>query len=209
MVSYNAVARGAPATVTEGAWTITLDQARLALGPIYFCATAAASESLCQVAVGELPRVVELDALSPNEQPLGAVRSTTGTIHSVMFDLGINWFATRNAPHAGSPLGHSARFEGRAEKAGVTRRFAADIDIQPQYQGSLAVNGVRLPSAQVISDETRSLRVLVDPDAWLRAVDWDELDTLPGDPIVLTPSTRASAALASALVTLAPTFEWR
>jgi hypothetical protein len=209
MVSYAALGHGAPARITQGPWTITLDRAQVALGPIYFCATAAASESLCQVAVNELARTLELDALSPVDQPLGDARGTTGTIHSLMFDLGITWFPTQNEARAATALGHSAHFEGHAERAGDLKRFVADIDILPQYQGSMAVNGVRLPAPQLIADTTSRLDVSLDAAAWISTVDWNELDLLTGDPIVLPQDSRAVAALSNALIQLAPTFTWR
>ncbi len=208
MVSYPAHAQGAPVSFTSGAWTVTLDAARAALGPIYFCATQTASESLCPVAINELPRTVDVDALSPADQPLGDVRGTTGTIHSATLDWGITWFATQPDARAASALGHSAHFEGHAERAGVTRRFVADVDLTPQFQGTLAVNGIRLPAPHEVIDPPGRLRVRFDTGAWLSSVDYDELDKLTGDPAVFTPATRAGGSLALVLSQIAPTFEW-
>jgi hypothetical protein len=208
LVSFGAVGRGAPATIASDGWTVTLDVARLGLGPVYFCATQAASESLCQIAVAELPRTFEIDALSPAEQPLGDGRGTTGTIQSAMYDLGITWFATQPEARAATTIGHSAHFEGRAERGGVTRRFIADVDVRPQYQGAVAVNGARLPAPRSIDAATSRVRISVDAAAWIAGVVWNELDTLPGDPAVFPPSSPAVGYLANALINFGPMFEW-
>jgi hypothetical protein len=206
-VTYPVGAVGKPATFTSGAWQVTLDVGRLGIGPLYLCATAAASEDLCPVAVNELLQTVEIDALSPASQPLGMVVGVTGAVKSAMFDYGINWFATQAVARASTSFGHSAHFEGRAERAGVTRRFIIDVDVRPQYQGSLAVNGA--PAVQEIVDPPAPLRLEVDPASIWAQVDFDELDSITGDPARFEPTSRAHNAIVLRLVGSAqPRFEW-
>jgi hypothetical protein len=206
-VSYPVSAVGKPAAFTSGAWQVTLDVARLGVGPLYFCATATASEDLCPVAVNELLETVEIDALAAAPQPLGMVMGVTGFVKSAMFDYGINWFATEAVPRASTSFGHSAHFEGRAERAGTTRRFVADVDVVPQYQGSLAVNGAR--AVQDIVDPPAPLVLSVDPASIFAQVDFDELDQIAGDPARFEASSRAHNAIVVRLVGSAlPRFEW-
>ncbi|MEO7328583.1 MAG: hypothetical protein ABI193_08400, partial [Minicystis sp.] len=141
-VAYQAFAAPiAASTITAGDWTVTLDEATLAFGPVYFCASASGSADLCETALGELTEIRAVDLLDPSPQALGEARGFTGTIRSASYDYGIHWFLTEEAPTAAGPApgGHSARFAGQATKAGSSLRFVADVDVIPQFQGQRAV----------------------------------------------------------------------
>jgi hypothetical protein len=209
VVAYPLTGQGGSAQLSAGRWQLTFDEARLALGPIYFCATAAASSDLCPVAVNELADVVVLDGLGGAGQPLGTIRGTTGGVRSAAYDLGINWFATQRmpTPHPAAPGGHAARFGGSASDGSTSRRFTAEIDVAPQFAGELAVRGV---AVQVeITPATAGLSVAVDATELWRAVDLDALFAAPGDVTVL-PGSRAHDALVFALTAGAPfRFTWQ
>ena len=57
-VAYQAFAAAkAPATIQAGDWSVTLDEASVAFGPVYFCAASSGSADLCETAVGELTEI--------------------------------------------------------------------------------------------------------------------------------------------------------
>ncbi len=208
-VRYTVAAEGvASAPFAAGDWTITLDVARVSLGPIYFCATAAASSSLCPAAVQEFAGVAEFDALLASAQPLGFVTGSPGSIRSASYDLGITWFTTqRTATPAASSSGRSAHFEGRATRGDRTLRFVCDVRAAPMIRGAQTVQGARV-SADVTSPNVR-LVVRADAAAWWRAVDLSELAAQDGDPIVILPSSRIYNAVVVAMTAGAPLrFEW-
>jgi hypothetical protein len=190
-------------------WRVTLDEARVSVGPIYFCATAAASPDLCPSAQAEVTQAVTLDALRPTPQFLAQVRGLTGTIKSAQYDFGIAWLETEGAarPLSGAVEGHSARFRGVATRDGRTLHFTADVDVVPQRQGTHVVQGART-SADVQNDEVE-LVVEMDPAAWWRGVDFDEFASSATDDITLTSDSRAVNALIVGMTASAvPTFRW-
>lgn len=175
-------ARGGPSTTTTlSGWTVTLTRAELALGPIYLCATAAASADLCESAVAEFTAVAAIDALDPAAQQLGALDVLPGEVRSTMFDYGVTWLATETRPtaHDGAPGGRSARFAGTAVRGDMSLEFTADLDIEPLRRGTRAVEGLRLAAHRPAAGE--ALDVAVDVAAWWTAVDFDALAALgPG-----------------------------
>lgn len=208
-VRYLVVAEGAASPpFAAGDWMVTLDVARVSLGPIYFCATAAASSSLCPAAVQEFAGVAEFDALRPAAQPLGFVTGAPGSIRSASYDLGITWFTTqRTATPAAASAGRSAHFEGHATLGSRTLRFVCDVRATPMIQGAQVVQGARV-SADVTGSNVR-LVVRADPAAWWTAVDLSELEAQVGDPVVIPPSSRIHNAVVVAMTAGAPLrFEW-
>jgi hypothetical protein len=207
-VSYPILGAGAGGEFTVGDWTVTLEVGRVAIGPIYFCATEAASSSLCSVAVNEFADVAEFDALSMAEQPIGEVRGVTGQIRSTTYDWGINWFPRQGqpTPAEAAPGGHSAHFEGTARRGAESVRFEADIDVPPTLAGTLAVQGLRVTPTVDVQNSALQLTVSVDPRAWWAQVDFDELAAAP----MVEPGSRAYSALSTAMrVGTPPRFEWR
>ena len=188
-----------------GDWQVTLTRADVALGPIYLCATAAASPDLCAVAVGEFADVAVLDALAPDPAPLGEVAAVAGDVRSAMLDYGISWFTTRTEAAADSPLGHSARLVGVAVRGAATVEFDAQVDVLPPLRGSPALLGVRARADAPDADSRLLLRV--DPRAWLRTVDFDAL-AAAGPTATLRPGDPDHAAIAFAMTTQPPAFAW-
>ena len=131
-VEISFAGRGTAAeTFTKGGWEVTLSEATLGFGPIYFCATDSAQSSRCEVAVLEYLDGVTLDGLDPEPQSIGRLFGTTGTVRTAFFDYGIVWLLTEPLPEAlpgvpGGPAvvrfespsylpeGHSAQFLGTA-----------------------------------------------------------------------------------------------
>ncbi len=203
---YPLVATGVTTTVFPvGDWQVTLTRADVSLGPIYLCATAAASPDLCAVAIAEFTDVAVVDALDPTAQPLGDVDARPGDVRSAMLDYGISWFTTDSAAEPLGELRHSARFTGTAVLGDTSLTFDATIDVTPPMRGSPALVGLHARADAPGPDSRLELRL--DVHTWFTAVDFDALaatgldhDIQPGDP--------AHAALTFAMTTQPPSFHW-
>ena len=204
--AYPLVGTGAaPPTIMAGDWQVTLTRADVAVGPIYLCATAAASPELCNVAIGEFTDAATIDALDPTAQPLGDIDARPGDVRSAMLDYGISWFTTQTAPSPLGDLQHSARLTGTAVLGDMSLEFDATIDVTPPMRGSPALVGLHAVT-DAPSDDSR-LELVIDPAAWITGVDFDALaqtglthDIQPGDD--------AHATIAFAMTTAPPTFRW-
>lgn len=213
-VTLSASAVGAaPSPVASDGYEVTLSVARVGFGPIYFCATAAASADLCPVAQAELSQAVLVDVLSTTPAPLPDLAGVTGTIRSAAFDYGVTWLAVEQGPTGHVPaLGeHAAHFEGTFRKGSApARAFVADVTVAPQLQGTQSVQGAAT-TVEVMAAPP-SLLVAFEPNAWWSRVDlteFDDFDDFDGDPIVVPPSSRAHSALVAAMTaTHVPRFEW-
>jgi len=199
--------QGTAATAfTKDGWEVTLSQATLGFGPVFFCATDSALSSRCEVAVLEYLDGTTLDGLDPSQQPIGLLFGTTGTIRTAFFDYGIVWLLTKPLPEALAgvpegpavvrfesanyiPAGHSAQFLGTAtcvEDAatccpGATTcpaayEFEANVDVLVVNPGTPAVNGAR--TFQEITADPRTLTMTFNPNAWWQSVDFSRLATL-------------------------------
>jgi len=195
---------------TVGAVTVKLSRAELAFGPVYFCAATSGSATLCKSALGEVTRVSRIDLLSPDPQPLGAVRGFTGTVRSASYDLGLHWFDTSFAvePSPSAPDGHSMVVEGSLSSGpDVDVPFRLFLDAVPQYQGQRAV-----PTADAraeIAESGTRLTVAFEPEAWLRQIDFDAVLKTAPRPIVLdTKSPAHGAVLVGIKVARPPEFRW-
>jgi len=189
-VSYPAFALGVDAAPFDvGDWRVTLTEADIAIGPIYFCATAAASADLCPSATAELRVVAVVDGLDPSPQPIGTVEGVTGVINSATYDFGIHWFTRDRSPIIApeAPGGHSARFAGSATRGETTVPFTIDLDLVPQFQGTRAVQGARAKAD--IQDDGWRLELRFDPVAWFRTVDFDRLETAADNALVIAITT--------------------
>lgn len=214
----------AKAPFSVGAWTVELEAAQVALGPMYFCATASASSDLCPSAVGELTSVVVVDGLDPEpkrwpsdgaasaSEPSALEAISGSTIRSAFFDYGIAFFATASRPAALRPMrgnlaGHSAHFSGRAIKGAAEVRFVVDVDVLPQVPGSRAVQGLRtekmLAHAQAGGPPGTVLTIRIAPSRLFGQVDFDQLAAL-GPQVTLEPDSQMANAIATALIGQAP-----
>ena len=190
--------------------TITLDEARIAWGPAYFCTTPFADFDLCPTALAEVRSVSTIDALDPSPQPLGALTGIDGTVRSAMFDYGISWLlpAADPAPDPGAVDGrHSAHFAGVAERGGVRTRFVIDVDVVPSTSGISAAHGVAVRHRLAARPDALTLRF--DPEVVFGGSDFAELETLPGDPVIVPESSTLYQSVVIALSSAeTPTFEW-
>src|SRR5690606_9653108 len=139
-------ARGGAAERVVGAWTITLERADIGFGPLYLCATAAASSELCATAAAEFAAVAAVDATDPAPQELGELDVLPGEVRSAMLDYGVTWLKTQARPGAqeGAPGGRSARFAGVAVSGDMSFGFTADLDAPAVLRGSRAIEGLRI-----------------------------------------------------------------
>jgi len=196
----------APLPFVKGGWEVTLSQATLGFGPIYFCTTDTAISTQCEVAVLEFLDGVTLDGLDARSQSIGTLFGTTGTIRTAFFDYGIVWLLTEPFSKAlpgvpggpavvrpeGSgyvPQGHSARFLGMAtcvedaaiccpgaDACPVRYGFEANVDVLVVDPGTAAVNGAA--TTQEITTEPVMLTMTFDPNAWWQTVDFARLAAL-------------------------------
>ena len=203
--TYPALARGpGPGPHALGDWQVTLTRADVAIGPVYLCATAAASPDLCDVALAEFTDAAVVDALAAS-QPLGELDARPGEPRSAMLDYGISWFTTDTRPRARTELGHSAHLVGTAVQGDQSLRFDAIVDVAPPLRGSPALVGVRAHSET--QDQGSRLELRVDPRAWLTGVDFDAL-AAAGSDANIRPGDPAHAAIAFAMTTQPPSFRW-
>jgi hypothetical protein len=216
-------------TFTKDGWEVTLSEATLGFGPIYFCATDSAQSSRCEVAILEYLDGVTLDGLDPEPQPVGPLFGTTGTVRTAFFNYGIVWLLTEPLPKALAgapggpavvrfespgyvPAGHSARFRGTAACVagaaaccpGTTTcpssyEFMANVDALVVNPGTPAVNGAR--TFQAITTDPRALTMAFDPNAWWESVDFARLAELDdgSSPVVLEPGDPDYSALVIAM----------
>jgi hypothetical protein len=193
-----------------GGRDVSLTRALVGFGPVYFCATAAASSELCPTAQAELRDAVLVDALATAPSALPALEGVSGSIRSASFDYGVTWLAVEQGPTGHVPeLGErAARFEGSYERAdGSLRAFVFDVAIAPQLRGTQAVQGAR--TSAELTGASDSLTIEFDPEAWWRDVDPAELDEFTGEPLVIPADSRAHNALVVAMTaTRQPRFVW-
>ncbi|NUQ79590.1 MAG: hypothetical protein HUU21_39285 [Polyangiaceae bacterium] len=210
-VDYPAFAvSSVPQAVAAGDFWVSLDEALVAFGPAYFCASATGSATLCDAALAEITETRIIDALSPEPQPLGTVHGFTGQIRSTSYDYGIHWFLTENEPKpaANTPLGHSARFRGQAERDGVSVEFVAHIDVLPQFRGQRAVTTAPA-SANITEESNVKLEVHLDVAPWIAAIDWEAATLSAESPYVIEPGSPEHNAVVTAMQSShQPSFVW-
>ncbi|MGZ3473055.1 MAG: hypothetical protein ACXWUG_01300 [Polyangiales bacterium] len=209
-VNHPAVAIGTPAhAITSGAWSVTLEVARIGFGPTIFCASRSASEDLCSSSLAEIAAVAPVDLLSATPQPLGRVDGFVDTVRSTGFDYALPWFATDDEPRVTSaaPGGHSIHLEGKATSSAKSFRFVIDADVTGATKGRRGVYFAPLDTN--IDENTKQLEVRFDPNRWLDQVDFDDLGAAGTDPVVVAPDARAANAIVVAATSLAvPVFTW-
>lgn len=194
-----------------GGWTIDLDRADVGLGPIWGCASEAASPEHCATAVIEWTSAGTIDGLDPAPRVLGTMRGVRGSVRSAMFDFGISWLPTEEAPRAqgDAPEGRSGIFAGRAShEDGRAFSFTCEVELVPIMRGALVVGGRRIPE-HTIASSSDALVVRVDPHAWWRRVDLERLAARGVDPVVIAPGDPDHDAIVLAMTAgVLPAFEW-
>lgn len=196
-------------SIEVGGWTVTLDEASVMFGPVYFCASATGAATLCTAAIAEMRQVSVINALDSAPHPLGNVHGFSGTIRSASYDHGIHWFVTDAEPAAETLAlgGHSAVFIGQARRGGQTVNFDARIDIHPPLQGERAVTRILTPVT--IENENVTLDITLDIAQWLTSMDFEAAAAAGIDPLVIEPNSPAHAGIVSAISNLAPPeFVW-
>ncbi|MDI1436526.1 hypothetical protein [Polyangium sorediatum] len=204
-VSFPAVFTS-PATneFVVGDVTVTLDEARVAFGPAYFCASASGSATLCDAAVGEIRRITTIDALGEGETPLGTYAGFAGDVRSASYDYGIHWFLPEQEAAASpeAPGGHSARVRGVASRAGTSVRFEADIDVKPLFQGQRAVPTTKVEGT--VTEATSRIEVQFDVTSWFSAVDFGAAIDAGVDPFVIGPGAQNYTSVVNRMVSTHP-----
>lgn len=163
-----------------GDWTIALDTAELAFGPLYLCAGAQAGE-LCDTARAEWLDSAVVDALSPTPVEVGALGGVTGPVRSWMYDLGIASLLTRQDPlalDAAEELGgNSVRLIGTATRGDDAIPFTAELPIRQEEGNERGVSVVRKASNDPFDHEIvgsgEQLTVVFDARPWLSAVEFE------------------------------------
>jgi hypothetical protein len=209
-VTYPAFAEAKLArTFQAGDHTVQIDEAAIAFGPAYFCAAAQGAPTECESAIAEIRRTTRIDLLSAARQPLGDVRGFTGSVRSVSYDLGLDWFDTQTAVTARpeAPGGHSVFVRGVASRAGSDVPFVATVDVTPQYQGQRAFSTA--PAIADVTGANTRLVVSFDLPAWLGQVDFGALEAAPERPAIIAPGTKGHDAIQVGLRNLRPPeFHW-
>jgi hypothetical protein len=189
-------------------FTVQLTKAQVGIGPLYVCASARSSSDLCPSAVAELTSSMTVDALDTMRQRIGTMHALTGNARSVGFDYAITWPTSLARAQAlrGAPEGHSAVFEGRAERADRSFDFHAEVDAAPALRGTRAVQG--LPTrVDLAADVTCELEL--DPIAWWSQVDFEALSATLGDSIEIAQDSPAIETVKTAMTSNAtPTITW-
>ena len=197
-------------TFVVGDRTVTLDDARIAWGPAYFCTTPFADVDLCPTALAEVRSAATIDALDGAPQLVGSLDGISGTVRSAMFDYGITWLlpATAARPDPGAVDGaHSAHFAGSVQRAGVVTRFVLDVDMVPLNSGVSAAHGV--PTVHVLDARPDALVVRFDPAAIFAGADFRDLVPSGADPVIVTEQSSLYQSVVIALASSAlPTLEW-
>ena len=188
-------------TVTSGAYTVTLDRADVAIGPLFLCATRASSADLCETAVLETQQAFVFDALDPTRQSLGFLDGVTGHFRTAQFDQGLVFLLGATAPAPLPPAEHSALIEGNASDGTDAFDFSLAIDVVAAVSGQSAIVG-RHVEGEVPASGGR-LVVRLDPAGLVRDLPWASIAALPRPatgPVVIERGTLAYEVAVQALV---------
>lgn len=197
-------------------WTIELQQAALAFGPLYLCAGYQAG-ALCETARAEWLESAVVDVLSPDARPVGSLQGVSGTVRSWMYDLGITSLLTQQQPlvsaAAQSLAGSSVHIAGIARKDEQVLSFALELAVRQEEATEVGVSVVRKSGSDLfeheLSGDEAGLTVRFAAQPWVRNIDFDALASRPTPAAQLAPDSQALRALRSALVAgERPAFEW-
>jgi hypothetical protein len=204
-----------------GGFSVELERAELAFGPLYLCAGVLAGDN-CETARLEWLDSVVVDARSPELRDAGVLDGVSGPMRSGMYDLGISSLLTLPEPlvlpAAASLDGNSVWLAGVAARADERVSFELALPLAQGAAAEIGVSIVRVSDAaglehDVTGDEG-ALVVRFDARPWLADVDFSTaLDQSPraADAIVrFDAESQPARALRAALLSgPRPTFEWQ
>jgi len=177
---------GGPLTFTsQSGWTVTLQTAKIALGPFYFNNVPASTETFRNgLVVIQVTRQVVVDAIDPSlHDVLGGADGETG--HAVAVEIGLFPPDTTQPSSTRSELGGNfGLVAGTATKGSTTVAFSGPIAIDTSVltpQNAALLQRVR--GAAVDLDFTaapQALELRVDPTHWFDTADFSAL--LQGTP---------------------------
>lgn len=189
-------------------WTVELETARLAFGPLTLCPGRSAGE-FCDTARGEWVDAVVVNALEPRTKRAGYLVATTGPVLSFMYDYGIVSLLTRTTPYitdaARELAGNSVELRGCATKAGQELCFALSAPIAQTNQTEQGVPVVRVNGLRGLADLTQVSRLTAtfDPTSWVSSIDFDaiarEFECENRCDVELTSGSQAARAVQTAL----------
>lgn len=176
-ISLELFAQGEPATslMLEGGGTIEANEAKLAWGPLYLCASTQSGE-LCESAQLEWLDSQVVDVLSPSEQRVGLLDGFTGTVRSWMYDLAFTSTLSSEKPlelEAAEELDSSSfRLRGVVQALGEELPFESSFPIQVTEQMEPGFSIVRSSTALdlPISEESQGVTFHFDSAPWLEAL---------------------------------------
>lgn len=161
-------------------WTVELESARLAFGPLTLCPGRNAGE-FCDTARGEWADAVVVNALEPRAKRAGYVVGTAGPVLSFMYDYGIVSLLTRNTPYVTDAAreldGNSVELRGCATKLGQEICFALSAPVAQTNQTEQGVPVVRVGGLRGLTDLAKLSRLTAtfDPATWVSNIDFDAM----------------------------------
>lgn len=199
-------------------WSVALERADVAFGPLYLCSGRQAGE-LCDTARAEWLDTVVVDALDPRPHAAGVLEGSTGFVRSWMYDHAITSLLTQEQPlvlAAADALGGSSLVvRGRANRDGVTVDFRAEIAIQQEEETERGVPVVRKSTSDDFEHELtggeRALLVRFDPRSWLSGIDFTGAagESAENADIVFEPDSQGFRSIRNDVVAgPRPTFTW-
>lgn len=203
----------APSVIRVADYEVEVDEARVAFGPFYLCASRLPDVDICPTSVAENLQTTSFDALSETPTMAGTLSGFSQTSRSGMWDYGRSWRISDRVPRPSEQAiegVHSAIMVLTATHEGETRhfRFVLDVDGGSQTSGTTAVRA-RLME-QVLTPALAGLEVRFDPTLWASMVDYDTLWELPVSDLIEVPMghpAETSLRLAMVLNGL-PTMTW-
>ncbi len=200
---------------TYAGWSVTLSQALVAVGPLYFYegapqaslwrrAFSIPSAHACPThaqynkgtVLGEVLRQYVVNLLAP-PMSLGSVLGLAGTCRTVELHLHPPGEVSQGASATEIELleGKSVRLQGSASKAGVTVPFIARLTIPDE--GLMRIVESIAAQVELADASQRPGALLIEPllDMWLASVDFDSLTQMEGSSYVFSDDSQAWAAL--------------
>ncbi len=120
-------------------WSLDIEEARVAFGALYLCASEMAGD-FCEVARGEMLETIVIDGLAAPEE-VATLFVESADVRSLMFDLGIRHELRETDPVTLSPLpeGASVLLRGNASREDRVEPFEFAFRIEPLQAGTTTV----------------------------------------------------------------------